>query len=78
MAMALVHGAVCAQKIEVLLAFHVPHVHTFTAVKHDGKGVVIVGAMGIFEGHQIGRAERCIRVHATKIMRDFASPGRLP
>ena len=76
MAMPLVHGAVRAQEVEVLLAFHVPNVHAFAAVKHDREGVVVVGAVGNFEGHQIGRTERSIRVHATKIGRDLASPRR--
>ena len=77
-AMPLVHSAVRAQEVEVFLALHVPDMHAFAAVKHDGKGVVVVGAVGIFEGHQIGRTERSIRVHATKIGRDLASPRRLP
>ena len=65
--MPLVHRAVRAEEIEVLLAFHVPHMHAFPTVQHHGKWVVVVRAVRVFQGHQIGGAERGVCVHATKI-----------
>ena len=52
--MPLVDRAVRTQKVEILLALHIPHVHAFPTVEHDRKGVVIVGTMGVLQGHQIG------------------------
>ena len=64
--MALVDRAVGAQKIEVLLALHIPNMDAFTAVQHHWERVVIVGPVGVLHGHQLGRTVLRVCVHKGK------------
>ena len=47
MAVALVHGGVCREAVEVLLPLHVPHPRPFAAVEYDRERVIVVGGEAI-------------------------------
>ena len=51
-AVALVHGRIGGEEVEIFLSFHIPHVDAFTLVQHYGQGVVVVGTIALFQIHK--------------------------
>ena len=55
MAVALVHGGVGGEKVEVAAAFDVVDPGALGALDDDVQGVIVVGSVAIFEGDQVVR-----------------------
>jgi hypothetical protein len=48
-AVSLIDGGIAAEAVKISLAVHIPDVDAGAFVKDDGKGVIIVGAISLFE-----------------------------
>ena len=62
-AVALVHGRVAAEKVEVALAVDVPHIDAFAAMQHHGQWVIVVCAVVLFQLHELAHGSFFLCCH---------------
>ena len=67
-AVALVHGRIGGEEVEIFLSLHVPHVDAFTLVQHHGQGVIVVGAVLFFQLHQLFAGAQFLMVEGCSLV----------